>query len=180
MNKISHIESERKLNSGMTLVELLVAIAIIAVMTTATVIGIGILTSGDSKKASGNLRNVLNEVRTSTLSIEASWETVIRNTDGEYEAVILKDGEETEVYELGSRIDITFFDSKTGGENVIEEGKELKITFNKSSGSVHKITYGGTEFVAEGSNLTFLVNSTTKGEYEVVLWYATGKVTGKE
>ena len=183
MNKISHIESELKLNSGMTLVELLVAIAIIAVMTTATVIGIGILTSGDSKKASGNLRNALNEVRTSTLSIEASWETVIRNTDGEYEAAILKDGEETEVYELGSRIDITFFDNnekEPKTENVIEEGKELKITFNKSSGSVHKITYDGKEFKTKGSSLTFLVNSTTKGEYEVVLWYATGKVTGKE
>ena len=32
----------------------------------------------------------------------------------------------------------------------------------------------------EGSSLTFLVNSSSKGEYEVVLWYATGKVTGKE
>lgn len=180
MNKKISFEQERKLNSGMTLVELLVAIAIMAVMTTATVIGIGILTSGDSKKASGTLRNALNEVRTSTLSIEASWETVIRNTGDEYEVAILKDGQETEVYELGSRIDITFYDSKTGGENVLEDGDELTITFNKSSGSVHKITYRETEFAAEGSNLTFLVNSTTKGEYEVVLWYATGKVTGKE
>lgn len=175
-----HKKPSGKLNSGMTLVELLVALAIIAIMTAVAVIGIGILSSGDSKKASGALRNALSEVRTSTLSIEASWEAVIRNNDGEYEAVILKDGSETEEYELGKRIDITFFDSKTANEHTLNEGDELIITFSKSSGSVSSITYQDNEFAMEGSSLTFLVNSSTKGEYEVVLWYATGKVTGKE
>lgn len=170
----------RKLNSGMTLVELLVALAIIAIMTAVAVIGIGILSSGDSKKASGALRNALSEVRTSTLSIEASWEAVIRNNDGKYEAVILRDGSETEVYELGKRIDITFFDSKAAVEHTLNDGDEIAVKFSKSSGSVSSITYQDNEFAMEGSSLTFLVNSSTKGEYEVVLWYATGKVTGKE
>lgn len=169
-----------KLNTGMTLVELLVALAILAIMTTVAVIGIGILSSGDSKKASGALRNALGEVRTSTLSIESSWEAVIRNNDGKFEVAILKDGSETEVYELGTRIDITFFDSKTAAENTLDNGDELVVTFNKSSGSVNKLMYKGSEFTMEGSSLTFLVNSSSKGEYEVVLWYATGKVTGKE
>lgn len=169
-----------KLNNGMTLVELLVALAIIAIVTAVSVIGIGILSSGDSKKASGALRNALSEVRTSTLSIEASWEAVIRNNDGKYEVAIFKDGSETDVYELGKRIDITFFDSKTATEYTLNDGDELLVVFNKSSGSVSKISYQGNEFAMEGSSLTFLVNSSTKGEYEVVLWYATGKVTGKE
>lgn len=169
-----------KLNSGMTLVELLVALAILAIMTTLAVFGIGMLSSGDSKKASGALRNALSEVRTSTLSIESSWEAVIRNNDGEFEVAILKDGSENDVYELGKRIDITFFDSKTGAENTLNNGEELVVSFNKSSGSVNKLLYKGSEFAMEGSSLTFLVNSSSKGEYEVVLWYATGKVTGKE
>lgn len=169
-----------KLNSGMTLVELLVALAIIAIMVSVSVIGIGILSSGDSKKASGALRNALSEVRTNTLSIEASWEAVIRNNDGKYEAVIFKDGSEDEVYELGTRIDVTFIDSKTAVENTLNEGDELEISFSKSSGSVSKIKYKGSEFAMDGSSLTFLVNSSSKGEYEVVLWYATGKATGKE
>lgn len=170
-----------KLNTGMTLVELLVALAILAIMTTVAVIGIGILSSGDSKKASGALRNALSEVRTSTLSIEASWEAVVRNNDGKYEVAILKDGSETDVYELGKRIDITFFDNKASVENSLSDGDELVIAFNKSSGSVSRITYQGSEFAIEGSSgLTFLVNSSSKGEYEVVLYYATGKVTGKE
>lgn len=169
-----------KLNSGMTLAELLVAIAIIAVMTSVAAIGIGMLSSGDSKKASGALRNALSEVRTSTLSIEAKWEAVLRNNDGEFEAVILRDGSEMEVYDLGTRINITFFDSKTAAECTLGDGEELIVTFSKSSGSVSKITYRGSDFSMEGSSLTFLVNSSSKGEYEVVLWYATGKATGKE
>ena len=171
-----------KLNNGMTLVELLVAVAIIAIVTAVGVIGIGILSSGDSKKASGALRNALSEVRTSTLSIEADWEAIIRNKDGKFEVAILKDGSEEDLYELGTRIDITFLDSKASIEYTLNDGEELRIAFNKSSGSVSRITYRESEFPREdeSSSLKFLVNSSSKGEYEVVLWYATGKVTGKE
>ncbi len=169
-----------KLNSGITLIELLVVIAILGVVMALSTIGIGLLRSGDSKKASRTMQDILNEVRTDTLSIEADWKAKLQKVDGRYQIAIYRDGTETELKELGSRIDITYDDKD------IAEGYEVTVAFNKSSGTVKEITYGpiGSEGISVknefNSSMVFSVNSSRKGDYTVTLYYDTGKVSGQE
>ncbi len=167
-------------NRGMTLVELLVAIALIALVATVSLFGIGLLASGDSKKASRSIQDMLNEVRTSTLSIEADWCMKLRRVDDEYEIAIYQDGDEDDFMELGSRIDITF-----DGRN-IDEGYELTFTYNKSSGTVKDIVYApvgslsGESVKGDDKNsMVISVDSSTKGDYTITLYYDTGKVSGQ-
>ena len=164
-------------NNGLTLMELIVVVAIMAVLVGTTVIGIGILSSGDAEKASKNIRSVLNEVRTDTLSIQADWSAKIHNDDGTYTIAVYRDGEEYDTIDLGYRIDIFYGD----GREAIEDGDELTISYRQSSGAVKKITISkkGAEAqdIAEDTSEFKITVSNSGSDFVLTLWKETGKIT---
>lgn len=167
-------------NNGLTLMELIVVIAIMAVLVASTVAGIGLLSSGDAKKASKNIRSVLSEVRTETLSIQADWEAKLYNDDGTYKISIYRDDEEYETADLGYRIEIFYGDAK----EAIDDGDALIISFRQSSGAVKEISIiknGLEETPIELENSEFKITVSKSGsDYVLTLWKDTGKVTADD
>lgn len=165
-------------DKGITLMELIVTIAILAVVLGSVVLGVGILASGDAQKAAKTIRSTLNEVRTDTLSIQAEWQAKISNEGGKYKISVYRDGEETDCVELGSRIDISYGD----GSVLIESGEELVINFKQSTGSVKGISAGSTGALSELQKVKEfeIAVSNSNDNYRLVLWWDTGKVTAGE
>lgn len=168
-------------SKGFTLIELIVIIALMMILVGGAIVGISIISSGNAKKASQTIRSTLNEVRTSTLSIQAEWQAKIYNEDGTYKISVYRDGEESSNATLGTRITITFKDSK-GSEIELKDNEELVITYKTSSGMLKSIEYGEKDEVdesikTEDSTNCKIVSSSNRGDYVIYLWYDTGKTT---
>lgn len=162
-------------NRGLTLIELIVVIAVMAVLIGSAVVGVSLLSSGAAQKASKSIRSVLSEVRTNTLSIAAEWEAHIENDDGTYKLSVYRDGEEYDTTDLGSRIDISYGNTETE----IADGEELVIAFKKSSGAVKALALKQGEALTaiEDSPEFYITVSKADTDYRLTLWRDTGKVT---
>ena len=180
---------KNKLNSaGFTMIELIIVIAIMAVMVGGSVIGFNLLSQGDSKAASKNISSQLAELRTDTLSMDGDWTAEIYKNGNTYKLDIKK--EINNVVELvsstsiGSRIVITYNDLKTDSTE-IKDNVKIVIQFNKGDGRtllVNKFpssNIGGDPLIGSTSRSgDFIItqkSSTTSNT--LTLWYLTGKVT---
>lgn len=172
---------ENKKNKGYTLVELIVVIAILAVATAAILIGMNLVSSKNADKASKLIKDILIQTRTKTLSINADWQAVIRNDNGELFMIVLKDGVEDEKEEIGTRIEIQY-DNLSDAGGYVEEGCELIIEFKKTTGEIQDILYGmkyGEKESILSSEFRLLISGSDNTE-TLSLWKDTGKVTYEE
>lgn len=176
-------------NKGFTLMELLIVVAIMAIMTGLTIIAVSILATGDSKKASKNLLNELEALKVDTMSIDGEWwAEVYINSSGTYTVdVIKKNNGESTVYEtktLGSRLSISYHDNGVGNitKDLSVEGTKLKIFYEKGSGKISKVT-----IVENGAETAISTGLSSKGEFIIkpkgkdtqsvlTLYYRTGKI----
>ena len=172
-------------NRGVTLIELLVVVAILAIMTGTVVIGVGLVNSGNAQKTAKLLSVNVNDVRTSTMSIENDWSARLQKKDDKYYVVVDKDGTDMETTNLGGRVKITY--NNGTADKSIENGNELVFKFNKATGRVKTITYGligadeaSVEEVKDTSiaeSMTITVTGSSGLTDTLRMWYETGKIT---
>ncbi len=182
--------TEKRLgNKGMSFVEIIVVVAIMAVVAGGTLAVAGLISSGDAKKAAKTVGTQLNDLKNKTLSIYGSWQGEISpNADDVFEVCIVKNGEVFERTLLGSRIDVSFYaGGDTSGKDVKNYSREytlskedkLVIVYSQSTGAIESVKVGsenpmdydptsGIIRVASGDNI-----------YMLKLYYKTGKIVAE-
>lgn len=174
-------------NRGASLVELLIMLAIIAVLISGSFAAIGLINSSSIKQATRTTKDYLEKTRTKAMSVEADeWNMILSNDDDSYMLTLNKvvSGKDeggntvttTDVVDeknLGSRVTaqlVTASDNKTIGD-----GDSLKVTFVPSSGAVEAVFYNGTKI---SSSDGIIVIEYTVGERKtlVKLYTVSGKI----
>lgn len=174
-------------NRGASLVELLIMLAIIAVLISGSFAAIGLINSSSIKQATRTTKDYLEKTRTKAMSVEADeWNMILSNDDDSYNLTLNKvvSGKDeggntvttTDVVDeknLGSRVTaqlVTASDNKTIGD-----GDSLKVTFVPSSGAVEAVFYNGTKI---SSSDGIIVIEYTVGERKtlVKLYTVSGKI----
>lgn len=183
---ISYIKKNN--DSGLTMVELIIVIAIIAIMVAASVIGVSLLSHGDSKKAVNNLSSQITEVRTNTLTMAGNWTAEIYKKDNSYKLDIKKDLNGTvelvSSTSIGSKLAISYQDS-VGAIQPIDNDNKLVISFKQGNGKVEDegvklvpVSGGsGTSLIGSGSKRgEIIVNNSSSISNSLTLYYLTGKI----
>lgn len=178
-------------NRGATLIELLIVIAIIAVLAGIAVAGYTVIQSGNVSKSALTTKGVIEEARTSTMSVSATeWSARIAKRSGAFNVWIDKIAMERDEFgvessvnteysksELGSNVDIYLVYNAGGIENEVklEDTDAMKIVFDQTSGSVEGIWISGTPYDPSDSmaKIKFVSGS---NEASVKLYYVSGKV----
>jgi prepilin-type N-terminal cleavage/methylation domain-containing protein len=193
MNKITYQKKNNGSNSGLTMVELIIVIAIMAIMVAASSIGFSLLSHGDSKKAVGNLSAQITELRTTALSKAGEWTAELYKIDNSYQLDIKKrivsldpaipDTVETvSSTPIGSKILISYNDAQNKN---IDENSKLVISFKQGSGKIDSVSLdpisGGTSIPlknpsSQSGTITVKVNGSSNSN-SLTLWYMTGKIT---
>lgn len=173
-------------NRGVTFVELIVVVAILAVMAASATYGITMLVSADAKKASKNLYQAVSELRNDTLSQTGEWWGELKRTsaNGQYAFTIYKKDSEGNVTEkdkqmLGSKLTV----SVTGnGTTTVTDTDSVLVYFKPGSGTVDKVVSGVTNASLLDSTsikFTFNIASNNGLTYKLVLWTNTGKIVSE-
>lgn len=143
-------------NKGFSMVELIVTIAILAIVTGFAMYGISMLNAGDAKKAVKNLSGQLNSLRSSTLAVAGSWQIEVYNDDGvcriaTYQKSTAKGStyKQKDTVNLGSKIQLYYSvdkvmedmynDTYRAASSKLDKGDKLIITFVQSSGKIGDI-----------------------------------------
>lgn len=120
-------------NKGMTLIEVLVVVAILAITVGIAGVSISLATSRDAEKSAKIINDALERSRMYAMSKTGTFEVII---DGSAHTVSIADAGETE--ELPAKVDIFFPD--------ITDAGTAAITFDKSNGRVQSITVDGSNY----------------------------------
>lgn len=132
-------------SKGFSLVELLVALAIIVVTVSMVSIGIGVLSSADSKAAVEIIRSELELERINSQAISEDFYVKISNEDKGIVVYSYRNGSLLYTKKLGSRIGInlSFTDADNTTTKELEKGDSLYIMFSKESGAVSVFNLNG-------------------------------------
>lgn len=181
-------------NSGFTLIELVVTVAILIIVVGMGIVGFNLIYSGNSKKAVKTIYSQISELRTNTLSIAGSWRAELYLDDGEYKFDIIKTEYSKDpssgatvtnqilmsTTNFGKRLTIEYKDSVNGAV-VIDGSKRLIVSFKQGSGKVDSIQ------LKDGSLSSLIGSGSASGDINVktrnnsrqsklTLWYETGKI----
>lgn len=126
-------------NKGFSLLELIVVIAIMALLVGVAALGVYTMVSGDTKRASKTISGEISSLRGNTLAIMGQWQYEIVNDNGTYKIYTYKDGVQRDSTNLGSRIKISYKASESASEVEIGKGDKIVITFVPGSGKVDDI-----------------------------------------
>lgn len=170
-------------NKGATLIELIIIIAIIAVLVSGSIVAFTVLNSSNLKQAVRTTGSYLGTARTKAMSVVADEWYFLLKQDGEncyaevYKVYTNDDDEQVvekiEEKDLGVRVAASLISDDD--ETDIEDGDELKIKFSQSSGSVSSVDINGTEFNPTENMITIRFLSGSK-EMSVDLYFVSGKV----
>lgn len=191
MNKITYQKKNNGSNSGLTMVELIIVIAIMAIMVAASSIGFSLLSHGDSKKAVGNLSAQITELRTTALSKAGDWTAQLYKKDNVYQLDIKKTIKSLDPAipntvgtvsstPIGSKIAISYKDS-LDSEKPIDGDNKLVISFKQGTGKVDEVRLTSISGKLNGDSsqsgtIIVKVNGTSNST-SLTLWYLTGKIT---
>lgn len=178
-------------NSGFSLIELIVVIAVMAIAASGMIYGVYLLRSGDSKKAVRTVSGQISTHRNNTLARAGKWQLELVHSEGGYKLYSFQNDECQEQEKLGNRIKIYYSDSETvsSAETLLAENERLVITFVQSSGKVAdvRLVSGGESgkpvagdsgvSLKGGGYLSLKVSGKSDGSGESFkLYYETGKV----
>lgn len=121
-----------KKNEGFSLVELIVVIAIVAVLGTGIIMGIGMLSSWQLNKCVNLLDGGLNEARTEALSKQTAYLTISCEENGCYYMEIT--GKPAEKL-AGDKITITYTTDAGEDETAITAEQPLRLSYDRASGA---------------------------------------------
>ncbi len=163
-------------NKGFSLVELMVVIAIMAVLTGLAGIGFGVVTGAKIKTASKEVKSALLDVRTTTMGKEGNYVAVLQDNGNKKMVSVGKLDEKGKFLssrdiELDSSIVITA--QLSSGEKTLD-ASGLVFSFKKSSGSFDTCkNLSGTD-LGTCKSITMVRGGRT---YVLKLAQATGKVS---
>ena len=170
-------------NKGVTFIELVVVVAILAIMAASATYGITMLVSADAKKASKNLYQAVSELRNDTLSQTGEWWGELKRTsgNGQYTFTIYRrdtDGNvvEKDKQQLGSKLTISVMGN---GTPTVTDTDSVLVYFKPGSGTVDKVVSGVTNASMLDSTsikFTFNIASNNGLTYKLILWTNTGKI----
>lgn len=121
-----------KRNEGFSLVELIVVIAILAVLSTAAVVGIGMIGGWRMNQCVSLLDSGLKETRTDALSREAAYLTISCDENGNYYMEGTKYPREKIA---GKPIEIVYTTDAGTGEEMIIPDHPLTLSYDRASGA---------------------------------------------
>lgn len=176
--------NNRQLNNrGASVIELLIIMAIIAVLLSGSIIAFSILDTSNIKQASRTTKSYIEKTRSSTMSVVADeWSFTLTREGVDYKAIVnktYKNDEGASVTDkveeklLGTRIAAALVSGAS--ETAINENDVLKITFEPASGSVKKVTLNGTEY-NPAENMISIKFTSGNGVNYVKLYFVSGKV----
>lgn len=173
-----------KNQSGISYIEMIVVIAIMVIVASGSIVGIQLLNSGDSKKATKNLYQELTSLRSSTLTQSGRWYALLtrKEAGGQYllELHRVTEGavsEDTvmESVSLGARL--TIWCGAPGAQNYeITDTQTIQIEFAPGTGSVRQILMGTAQYPLTNAEFQLRVVSGSGTENHVSLWIQTGKM----
>lgn len=176
-------------NKGFSLIELIVVIAIMAMLVGVASLGIYTMVSGDTKRASKTISGEISSLRSSTLAIMGNWQYEIVNDNGTYKIYTYKDGVVQNYTNLGSRIHISYKASESASEVEIGRGDKIIITFVQGSGKVDDIQMSQPANLNEAAELNTansvkgigycvfkMTTGNGKNAEDFKLYYETGKI----
>ena len=184
--KISN--SQAKLNNkGYTLVELIVVIAIMAVLVGAATVTVTMLDSSYVEDAERGIKDYIALGRNKSMSVVAKeWYIAIGKEDADYYAYLYKVTEEddedvitmVEKKKLGAKISISYGNAKDS--QVLIGSNKLQMYFNSLTGKITKVNYD-----SDGNGTNDIPNNNTgigyigiaRNDYEIDLkvFFNTGK-----
>lgn len=136
-------------NSGFTLIELIVVIAIMAALVGMSSIGIGLAFSQDANRCATTLNDALTEARMYTMSKQGEYSLVIsKDSSDMYVAKILREppggGTSSVEAEYDLEGESKKIESITVSGTLISSSDEVIIVFDRTKGNVHSVSIGGT------------------------------------
>ncbi len=167
----------RKCEDGFTMVEMIITVAIAAVLMGATIATFGYISSGNARRSAARFDSKLNTAQTETmmqkeptylyLFKDNGVKVVLSANDAENLTSLKKFDNPTEVG--GARVDVIA--KKSGGSQELDDSGFIRIAFNKATGAYRYAKFDGdadTEFISE-------INFSGKENYKVTLVQLTGK-----
>lgn len=159
-------------NKGFSLIEIIITIALMAIVTGATMSIYSWIRTQRIENLSEKVSDSLNDARTASVSKDGKYRLEIKKDGDKYKAVLFKGTDEYKNYDLGKVGTIKIYDT-SGTEYSISSSKWLEVEYNKSDGGV-----GRFEICSAGSPVT--------GNCKIVFQYQDlereieiSKITGK-
>lgn len=175
-----------KNNKGFSLVEMIIAIAIVAVLSGASIVSIGVLRNNDIKKTNNYVNTILGNTKTYCMSKKTASCTFYQTADGirckmkvngeEISDELIGGDQVTMKYRVASsKGTYAVTDAATQTLGALNSGDELEISFDRSSGALvpHHISTPNKYYVYE----IYLVKGSKLYTYQFVP--LTGKFTVK-
>ncbi|MBQ8592412.1 MAG: prepilin-type N-terminal cleavage/methylation domain-containing protein [Lachnospiraceae bacterium] len=159
---------------GMTFIEMMIVIAIVAIVVSMTGIGISFAYSKDAQVCARSIDEQLSNLRMLSMGKQGTWELEIQSNSSENMIYVMQDGAILETVCLPRKVELSY----DIGDGVLQRGN-MKLAFHKSEGSIGKL-----EFVTEsGSVITtipgyitiYVKSDNAQKEAKVILVTATGK-----
>lgn len=168
------MQTIRHNQKGMSLAEILIVIALMAIGISMTGVGFSLMYSRDAEVCARHIDDGLSNLRLTSMGKSGTWEMELRTGDTGNTLYMKKDGVIEETVDLQTRVSVTY----DIGDKLNQSGN-LTIAFDKANGEVKRM-----EFVsASGTRITDIpgyitihtVSSNGNKRAQVVLVTATGK-----
>lgn len=160
----------KKKENGFTLIEVIVVIAIMAILISVTGLSIKFAYSKDCESAAKSIDSQLANLRSMTMNQIGNFKIRLTTLDDENRLDLYKDSVVIDTVELGKRVQISFLP-----DEVLHDADWVEIEFSKSNGKVLAITYSNGALTTLPAVFSFHIGNSSGKNKNVELVTLTGK-----